>query len=58
MLKAPNPSGWLAGATQGHLPAADDGEFDPKVDAPAIGASEEPHRAARLQVREANGLDS
>ena len=58
MLKAPTRSSWPAGATQGRLPVADDEELDPKVDAPAIVASEEPHRAVRLQVREANGLDS
>ena len=58
MLMAPGPSGWAAGATESRSPVGDDPNLDRKVAHSAVGASEEPLRAARLQARTSNALDS
>ena len=58
MLMAPGPSSWAAGATGSRSPVGVEENIDPEVAPPAAGASEEVLRAARLQARAANALDS
>ena len=58
MLMAPGPSSRTAGATESRLPVDADRKFDPELHLRAAVASDEVHRAVRLQARESNALTS
>ena len=58
MLMAPGPSSWAAGAPDSRSPVGADSKIGPEVDARAVVASQEAHRAVRLLARESNALTS
>ena len=58
MLMAPGPSSWAAGATESRRWWRAELLFDPELAPRVLGASWKVLRAARLQARAANALDS